>query len=250
MHAHLGAVATGGLGVPAALALLVPMEAGLPIPIPTDLVILLVGERAAAGAVPLWVAVLGVELVALLGTALLFFACRGPGHALVTRLGPRLGLTPERLGRATTMVERRGRPALALGRGTPGLRTITVVAAGGSGLSARRALPALVVGSSVFLQLHVFLGYFLGEPARELVERATVPAIVVVVLIALGAAVFWFVRRGRRAGAQAWTEAACPACVLLGAAGERVAVRYGHDGDRRAQDRVPHLPPLRGDLRA
>src|SRR5919106_3943438 len=114
MRTSIGAAATGSLGVPAALALLVPMEAGVPIPIPTDLVILLVGERAAAGAIPLWVAVLGVELVALVGTALLFFACRGPGHALVSRLGPRVGLTTERVGRATATVERRGRPALAV----------------------------------------------------------------------------------------------------------------------------------------
>ncbi|MGH8983841.1 MAG: hypothetical protein ACRDY6_08195, partial [Acidimicrobiia bacterium] len=129
----------------------------------------------------------------------------------------------------------------------PGLRTITVVAAGGSGLSARRALPALVLGSSVFLQLHVFLGYFLGEPARELIDRATVPAMLAVGVLAIAAAVFWFARRGRRGGAQAWAEAACPACLVLGAAGERVALRYGHDGPE--QDRLPHLPALRGDVR-
>jgi membrane protein DedA with SNARE-associated domain len=163
-----------------------------------------------------------MEGVAVIGTALLFFACRGPGHALIKRLGPRVGLTDERLARATGVVERRGRPALALGRGTPGLRTITVVAAGGSGLAARHALPWLVLGSSVFLQLHVFLGYFLGRPARDLVERATVPAIIVVLVLVLGAAAFWLFRRGRNGGTQAWTEAACPACLGLGALGERI----------------------------
>lgn len=222
MRTYLGASA-GSLGAPAALGLLVPMEAGLPIPLPTDLVLLLVGERAASGSIPLWLAVLAMEAVAVIGTALLFFACRGPGHALIKRLGPRVGLTDERLARATGVVERRGRPALALGRGTPGLRTITVVAAGGSGLPARRALPWLVLGSSVFLQLHLFLGYFLGEPARDLIERFTVPAIIVVLALVLGAAAFWLIRRGRNAGTQAWTEAACPACLVLGVVGERVA---------------------------
>lgn len=222
MRAYLAA-SVGSLGAPAALGLLVPMEAGVPIPLPTDLVLLLVGERAAAGTIPLWLAVLAMELVAAAGTALLFFACRGPGHALIKRLGPRVGLTDERLGRATGIVERRGRPALALGRGTPGLRTLTVVAAGGSGLPARKALPWLVPGSSVFLQLHLFLGYFLGRPARDLVERATIPAIIVVLVLVLGAAAFWLVRRGRDAGAQAWTEASCPACLVLGMVGEQVA---------------------------
>jgi membrane protein DedA with SNARE-associated domain len=222
MRAGMTVAAVGGLGAPVALGLLVPMEAGLPIPLPTDLVILLVGERAAAGAIPLWAAVLGIELVALVGTTLLFLACRGPGHALVTRLGPRVGLTAERLARAQAVVGRRGAPALAVGRGTPGLRTLTVVAAGSAGLSARRALPPLVLGSSVFLQLHVFLGYFLGSSARELIERATGPAIAIVAAIAVLAAVVWLVRRGRRAGAEAWTEAACPACLALAVVGERL----------------------------
>ena len=175
MHPSLAASATGGLGVPAALALLIPMEAGIPIPLPFDLVLLFVGERAAAGAIPLWLAVVALEAVALIGTAALFLACRGPGSALVNRLGPRLGLTRERMARATAVIERRGGPALAIGRGTPGLRTATCVAAGASGLTLRRALPALVIGSSVFLQLHLFLGYFLGQAAGDLIETARCP---------------------------------------------------------------------------
>jgi membrane protein DedA with SNARE-associated domain len=225
MHPSLAASATGGLGVPAALALLIPMEAGIPIPLPFDLVLLFVGERAAAGAIPLWLAVTALEAVALIGTAALFLACRGPGSALVNRLGPRLGLTRERMARATAVIERRGGPALAIGRGTPGLRTATCVAAGASGLTLRRALPALVIGSSVFLQLHLFLGYFLGQAAGDLIETATVPLIVVLLGLVVVAAVFWVARRGRRRGAQALTEAACPLCLVLGAVGEREVER-------------------------
>jgi membrane protein DedA with SNARE-associated domain len=225
MRTSLAASATSGLGVPVALALLIPMEAGLPIPLPLDLVLLFVGERAAAGAIPLWLAFVALEAVALIGTSALFLACRGPGNALITRLGPRVGLTSERMARATSVIERRGGPALAIGRGTPGLRTATCVAAGAAGLSLRRAVPALVIGSSVFLQLHLFLGYFLGRAAGDVIETATGPAIVVLVALVVVAAVFWIARRGRRRGAQALTEAACPLCLVLGAVGEREAER-------------------------
>jgi len=37
-----------------------------------------------------------------------------------------------------------------------------------------------------------------------------------------GAFVFWRVRRGRRGGAEAWAEAACPVCIGLGAISDRV----------------------------
>jgi membrane protein DedA with SNARE-associated domain len=167
----LGAV-FGGLGLPAATALLVPMEAGVPIPIPDDLVMLLIGERASAGEFPWWAAVLALEVVAVAGTCLLYFASRGAGHALVARLGPRVGLTPERVDRVRTLIATRGRSMLLVGRGTPGLRTITVVAAGTSGIPARRAIPPLLVGATVFVQLHLALGVLLGPLARELFEEA------------------------------------------------------------------------------
>jgi membrane protein DedA with SNARE-associated domain len=192
------------------------MESGVPVPVPSDVVLLLLGERASAGRVSVVAAAVVLEAVALAGTALLFFAARGPGRTLLSRYGPRLGLTADRLNRATAVVQRRGPTALVVGRGTPGLRTITVVAAGGSDLTLGRALPPLVLGSSIFLQLHLVLGYLLGPAARDALEEAKGPVLVVLASSALAGVAFWLVRRGRRAGAQAATEACCPACLALG----------------------------------
>jgi len=226
-HAALKLLASSGtgagLGVPASLGLLLPMEAGIPIPIPADLVMLVIGERAAAGNFPLWAAVLALEVIAVVGSAALFLIARGPGHALVERFGARLGLTPERLGRASDAVERRGRSALVVGRATPGLRTVTVVAAGASGISARRAIPALAVGASVFLQLHLVLGYALGPAARDALDRTKGPAILAFAALLAASAAFWVARRGRRAGTRAFTEAACPLCLTLGWLSEQAA---------------------------
>jgi membrane protein DedA with SNARE-associated domain len=190
------------------------MEAGVPVPLPSDFLMLAIGARVSAGDIPLWVAVLAFEGVAIIGTTALFFVARGPGHAFVARVGPRLGLNEVRLARATRLLDRRGRPALAVGRGTPGLRTLTVITAGGSGLSSRQALPALVVGSSVFLQLHLFIGYFAGSSARHVLRTATGPALAVLAVLVLGALTFWLARRGKRPGV-GLVEASCPACLAL-----------------------------------
>src|SRR5262249_58703898 len=146
--------------------------------VPGDLVMFTVGERVAAGKFPLWLAVVGFEVIAVLGTTALFLACRGPAQRIITRFGPRLGLTEARLGRAAAFAETRGRAGLALGRGTPGLRTLTVIAAGVSGLKARRALPALIVGGSVFLQLHLVLGLLLGPLPAQPFDQPKGPALV------------------------------------------------------------------------
>lgn len=204
-----------GAGVPGLLGLLLAMEAGLPVPVPSDLVMLLLGERVSAGALPLWLAMVALEVVALAGTAALFLAARGPGRSLLARFGPRLGLTGPRLDRATELLERRGWAAMATGRATPGLRTVTVVGAASSGIRMGRALPALVLGSSLFLQAHLLLGYALGPAARELLEQARLP-VLVVAAVALAVVVALLLARRRGRAARVLAEGACPACLALG----------------------------------
>ena len=211
-----------GLSGLAALVVLLPMEAGVPIPLPADLVMFTVGERVAAGKVPLWLAVGGFEVIAVVGTTALFIASRGPAHRIIARFGPRLGLTQARVGRAAAFAETRGRPGLALGRGTPGLRTITVIAAGVSGLSWRRALPALILGSSVFLQVHLVLGLLLGPLAVRAFDQAKGPALAALAALVAGTLIFWRARRRKRAAPGAWMEATCPACIGVTLLAQRV----------------------------
>ena len=203
-------------GLPAFAVLLAAMEAGVPIPVPSDALILVLGERTSAGRFPLLLVVVALELVAAVGTAVLFYGVRGPGRAVLDRVGPRVGLTAERLARATGLIDRRGTGALLVGRATPGLRTVTVVAAGSSSLAARRALPPLVLGSSVFVQLHLVLGYVLGPAARDALDRAKGPTLAVLLAVGVAGVAYWLWRRGARRGAQAAGEACCPACLALG----------------------------------
>jgi membrane protein DedA with SNARE-associated domain len=237
--------AAAGLGALAALALLLPMEAGVPIPLPADLVMFTVGERVAAGTFPLWLAVFGFEVISVLGTTALFLACRGPAHLVIARFGPRLGLTQARVRRGADFVEARGLPALAVGRGMPGLRTLTVVAAGASGLSKRRALPALILGSSVFLQLHLVLGLLLGPLADRAFDRAKGPAEAVLAVLILGALVFWRTRRGSCAAPEAWAEAACPACIGLSLLAGQMPALAGLTSPDPAESE-PGDPPVTG----
>ena len=150
------AAVRSGAGVPGLLGLLVAMEAGVPVPVPSDLMLLL-GSGCRPGRCRCgWPRSAGGGRGGRDGGAVP--GGQGAGRALVRRFGPRLGLTGPRLDRATELLERRGWPALATGRTSPGLRTVTVVAAASSGIRAGRALPALVLGSSVFLQAHLLLG--------------------------------------------------------------------------------------------
>jgi membrane-associated protein len=228
--ALVGGAGTAWGGAAASLGLLVLTEAGIPLPVPADLLMLFVGERAAAGSLPLWLAAIALAAVALLGTAAAFLLARGPAQAVLQRLGPRVGLTPPRLERARTTITGRGRPALVVGRATPGLRTLTVVAAA-TAVPARVAIPLLALGSTVFLEAHLALGYLLGPAARRLVERAGPIVLVVVVLVVVGVLVRAVARRRSRheriGAVLEWSEAVCPACLVVS------AVRAGRLADER-----------------
>ena len=192
----------------------------MPVPIPADLVMIVLGERVSAGALPLWLVLIALQLIAVTGTLALYWIVRGPGAHLTERLGPRLGLTPERVHRVQRTIERRGVPAVALGRSTLGLRTATVVVSAGTP-DRRRMLIALVLGSTLFVQGHFLLGLALGPAARALFETTGTIAIALIAVILATGAVFWIRRRGRDAGMQAFGEACCPACIALGALAER-----------------------------
>ena len=135
--------------------------------------------------------------------------------AAATRMGRRARSSSSR---AAELLERRGWPALAAGRTTPGLRTVTVVAAASSGVRAGRALPALVLGSSLFLQAHLLLGYALGPAARELLEQARLPVLVIAAVV-LAATATLLLRRRRPRVTRVLAEGACPACLALGLVG-------------------------------
>ena len=62
-----------------------------------------------------------------------------------------------------------------------------MVAAGASGLNWRRALPALVLGSSAFRQLHLVLGLLLGPLADRAFHQATGPVLVALGVLVAGA---------------------------------------------------------------
>jgi H+/Cl- antiporter ClcA len=95
---------------------------------------------------------------------------------------------------------------------------VTVVAAASSGVRAGRALPALVLGSSLFLQAHLLLGYALGPAARELLDQARLPVLVIASVI-LAATATLLLRRRRRRVTRVLAEGACPACLALGLVG-------------------------------
>src|ERR1051325_9330179 len=93
-------------GVAAACLVMLIKAAGVPIPIPGDVILLATAARAAEGKVLLWLAFVALLLALVGGGTVPFFLARGPARRLVMRHGHRIGLTSARLDRVSGHVRK------------------------------------------------------------------------------------------------------------------------------------------------
>jgi membrane protein DedA with SNARE-associated domain len=184
-------------GLLAGFVLILIEEAGVPVPIPGDFLMLLLGVHARLGRVPLWQALAAMELATLLGATLLYLVASRGGRSLVYRYGRYIHLTPERLDRAEGWLVRHGALAIVAGRLTPGLRIATVIGCGVLGVPLQRFLPALAVGSFLYILLYTLLGFFFGPPILNAVEGIHIPLGLLGSLIPLALLAVWIVRARR-----------------------------------------------------
>ena len=206
-------------------------EAGLPIPVPGDLLVIGAGVAASRGGLAPPAIVVVLVAATVLGGIVQFVLVRGRARAAVLRLLARFGLHPATVERGAARLRTGGAPAVAVARMTPGVRIVTIASCAIAGIATSSFLVGLVVGNGVFLTGHFVLGAIVGPPAVGLVAQ-TGPVLVAVsvALAALGAAGWWLIARrrsrlrtlagGDESAAEGlapldWTDACCPACLAL-----------------------------------
>jgi membrane protein DedA with SNARE-associated domain len=184
-------------GVLAAFVLILIEEVGVPVPIPGDFLMLLLGVHARQGRVPLWQALLVMESATMIGATVLYLAAARGGRSLVYRYGRYMHLTPERLNRAERWLLKHGALAIIAGRLTPGLRMATVITCGVLGVPINHFLPGLAVGSFLYILLYTLLGFFFGPPVLLALEGIHLPLGLLGSLVPLVLLVVWIVRARR-----------------------------------------------------
>jgi len=216
-------------GLAAIFTLLLIKAIGVPIPIPADALMLAASARVADGKFVLWQAFLAILVALVAGGMVQFVIVQGPGRSLLYRYGRYLGLTPERLDKATGKVKDGNPVTIGVAILTPGVRSVTIPACGIAGVAFNRFVSGITLGSGLFLALHFFLGLIGGSLLSRLGEIISVPYLVsgLVVFLLVGLGIWYAIRRRQMPHASrsevfqsalgAWHEATCPACLALGA---------------------------------
>jgi membrane protein DedA with SNARE-associated domain len=152
--------------------LLFVKEAGVPIPIPGDLLVLGAGVATAGNPATAVVALVAILIAGFVGGSLQFVLVRGAFRRPVIRLLTRFGIAQERIDRLTDRLRRTGARGVAVARATPGVRVPAIAASGLSAMPMPSFVPGLVVGNTLFVGAHFLLGFVVGVPAVALVQSS------------------------------------------------------------------------------
>jgi membrane protein DedA with SNARE-associated domain len=209
-------------------------EAGVPIPVPGDLLVIGAGV-AVAGDPPAALAVLAVILVVgYLGGSVQFMLARRVLRGPLLAGLARVGISEARVDRLADRFRRSGAKGVALARMTPGVRIASIAAAGLAAIRFPPFLAGLVAGNGVFVAGHFGLGYVLGASATGFVASiGSVGLLAAIAALAAVGAVGWLVLRRRHQSLPPfadWTDAACPACLALVVVGDAELRRPPHRG--------------------
>jgi membrane protein DedA with SNARE-associated domain len=216
-----------GLGLALAVGLLLVKEAGVPVPVPGDLVVIGLGVGAAQGQFEPALALGAIVAATILGGSLQYALLRGPGRRLLLGTLRRLGVPDARIEAQADRFRRRGAPAVAVARMTPGIRIVAIAAAAIAAIPFGRFLAGLSVGNAVFTSGHFALGLAFGAAAPSVAAGAAPVAVGLVLLAVVGMLGWrWLARRRRSAGTgaasgPAWADACCPACLALAGIADR-----------------------------
>jgi membrane protein DedA with SNARE-associated domain len=172
-------------------------SAGIPLPVPGDLVVVFVGVEARAGEVAFGEAWLVLSAATIVGAGLLFDFAHWIGPGEMVHYGHYVGLSQPRLQAAEAQLRSRGARAIFAARIVPGLRLAIVVVSAILGIPRRTVFPALSFAALVYVGACLAVGYLAGPALTATLEQFVFPAGLAVPLVALGILLVWIVRARR-----------------------------------------------------
>jgi membrane protein DedA with SNARE-associated domain len=140
---------------------------------PGETAVVLGGVVAARGGVDLVPMLLLVWLAAAAGDFASFMLGRKLGRRFIVARGPRLGITPERLGRVDSFFDKHGPKAILVGRFIGIIRAVAPFLAGSSGMRLRAFLPWSLMGTAAWATAFVLVGYAFEESFSSAADLLT-----------------------------------------------------------------------------
>lgn len=177
------------------IVLLMALESSL-FPVPSELVMIPAGYRAAQGELDAVLATLAGGLGSLIGASANYALGRYVGKAFLLRYGRYLLINHKTYHDAERLFLRNANVATFVGRFIPGVRHLISIPPGMFGMALLPFMLLTALGATLWCGVLVALGYFFGQPMVEAVSRYTHEA-GILALVVLFAFVAWFIYKHR-----------------------------------------------------
>jgi len=185
-------------GVLTAAVVVMLKSAGIPVPVPGDLLIVYAGADARATGGLLWPAWLLFSIATILGAWELYEFTRWIGADDLVHYGRHVGLTPSRLESAQGHLRAGDRRTIFVTRIVPGLRLAIVVACGILVVPRQTFAAAVSLAALVYVGICLGLGYIFGPLVLQVLAELVFPVGLVIPLVVLSLVLTWLVRARRR----------------------------------------------------
>ena len=176
---------------------LMALESSL-FPVPSELVMIPAGYRAAQGDLNPWLAILAGGFGSLFGASANYLLGRYVGRAFLLRYGKWFLINEAKYHEAEQLFIKNANAATFIGRFIPVIRHLISLPAGTFGMALLPFAMLTTLGATIWCAVLVALGYYLGEPViRAVTEYTHLLGYAAVAITAVFAV--WFLLRRRSA---------------------------------------------------
>ncbi|MDO8497008.1 MAG: DedA family protein [bacterium] len=170
----------------ATFLLLLIEEAGIPIPIPGDIIIMYGGFRILQNNLTISSTFILLLIAVLVGSSILYWVSYIWGEKVALAIGTHFHLTPVRLRSMEKTFHKYGVISIIVGRHIPGFRILVTVFAGTARLPYPIFISSTCISSAVWIAFYLFLGNKVGAQTMALIANHQIISFLIpVVIIAL-----------------------------------------------------------------
>jgi len=174
-------------------------EAGVPLPAPSDIVIMIYGSNRRESLVGLASVVLVCAAASTAGTLLPYALTRKWGQPAAHRIARWIDVEQQQVDRWTTRIAARGFAAIFLGRLIPGLRVAMSLIGGTAKVPVHEFSAAVFLAGIIYWSFWTGVGAIFGPTVRRLIPERYIEVVVIgIPVVFISYLVFRYVRGRRR----------------------------------------------------
>jgi membrane protein DedA with SNARE-associated domain len=160
-------------------------EAGVPLPVPGDMIIAYTGYRLSLHphGPGIWQAFFAAQVAALAGSTVLFFLSRRWGQEVIYKLGKFVFLKEAHIKRAEQLFAKYGILAIIVGRHLPGFRIPVTIFAATSGVKYTTFLASTFISTSAWILFYLIAGKQIGAHFRSQIQEYAAASVLVIVVV-------------------------------------------------------------------